>query len=957
MADELTSERWGRIGAILEELLDAATPEKREQRLETVARDDPQLAARLRSLLEAEARPGILDQPVGDYLPTLISELHRDGSSGSDAGESAQEPERFLPGTMIAGRYRIATRLGAGGMGEVFRADDLRLGQAVALKFLPVELSADADLNARLLNEIKLARQISHPNVCRIFDVGEDDGLLFCSMELVEGEDLASLLRRIGRLPREKAAQIARQLCSGLGAAHDRGILHRDLKPANVMLDDRGQVRITDFGLAGHAAELGRGRSTAGTPAYMAPEQLVGGGVTRKSDLYALGIVLYELFTGRRPYRSRSRAELLQLQHETTPPAPSSWVEGLDPAIEKAILQCLEADPANRPASALEVAAALPGADPLAAALAAGETPSPELVAAAGPSGLVRPRSAFVALALLLAALLLAPALVRRASVVGLVPWSKPAAALASDAEELLRDLGYEEPPVDRAWRFDQDSEYLDHLARADASSDRWRALEHPGQLGLRFVYRRASRFLLPASWSGRVVNLIPGGVSLWEEPAPEAGDVLVVTDLRGRLRYLRAVSIGAQSDSRSLPDHRVLFERAGLDLATFRPIEPVGALPVHAERRFAWQGRMDAGSELDTRVEAGFVGDRPVFFECVHPYRRASVQAGEEPGTAQDDLGLWPLGAFLWPLFLGSVIVVPGILALRNLRLGRGDRRGATRLAIALLLMRFVWWLLAGHHVADGWGELYSLLGGAAARCAYVAAAAWVVYVAVEPHARRLWPEILIGWSRLLEGRWSDPMVGRDVLFGSLIGVLTAPLHYLYFLIPRWMSWPEPPTPMTYPLWAFFAPSADPLLGASHAVAAAGSALMGAVWASMGGLAILILALGVVRRRWLALALVVLFTGLNHWAVGFSDQHWLGIVIGIFGSIVFSVSLVRFGLLAMVATIATTLVIWTTPLTDEPGSPHFGVSLFLLALMAAPSVYAAHSALGGLFAGQRRGA
>src|SRR5437762_2299506 len=157
---------------------------------------------------------------------------------------------RFAPGTLLEGRYRIVGRLGRGGMGEVYRADDLKLGQPVALKFLPESLAGDATRLARFLGEVRMARQVSHSSVCRVYDIGETDHLHFISMEYVDGEDLASLLRRIGRLPQDKAVVVARQICAGLSAAHEKGILHRDLKPANVMIDGRGHVRITDFGLA-----------------------------------------------------------------------------------------------------------------------------------------------------------------------------------------------------------------------------------------------------------------------------------------------------------------------------------------------------------------------------------------------------------------------------------------------------------------------------------------------------------------------------------------------------------------------------------------------------------------------------------------------------------------------------------------------------------------------------------
>src|SRR4051812_31613818 len=183
---------------------------------------------------------------------------------------------RFAPGTLLAGRFRIVAPLGRGGMGEVYRADDLKLGQTVALKFLPDELMHDPARLAQFHNEVRVARTISHRNVCRTYDIGDADGRPFLTMEYVDGEDLSSLLRRIGRFPQEKAVEVARQICAGVAAAHERGVLHRDLKPANVMIDGEGHVRLTDFGLAMAVTSGGDPRSgsdpniRAGTPGYMA---------------------------------------------------------------------------------------------------------------------------------------------------------------------------------------------------------------------------------------------------------------------------------------------------------------------------------------------------------------------------------------------------------------------------------------------------------------------------------------------------------------------------------------------------------------------------------------------------------------------------------------------------------------------------------------------------------------
>lgn len=201
-------------------------------------------------------------------------------SSHSASSSALLTAGRFLPGSLLADRYRIVALLGRGGMGEVYRADDLTLGQPVALKFLPEEAAENPGLLERFRGEVRISRKVSHPNVCRVYDVGEVDGQTFFTMEYVDGEDLASLLRRIGRLPNDKAIDIARQLCAGLAAAHAKGVLHRDLKPANIMLDGRGQAVITDFGLASLTDQAQGAEVRSGTPAYMAPEQLAGKEVT-----------------------------------------------------------------------------------------------------------------------------------------------------------------------------------------------------------------------------------------------------------------------------------------------------------------------------------------------------------------------------------------------------------------------------------------------------------------------------------------------------------------------------------------------------------------------------------------------------------------------------------------------------------------------------------------------------
>jgi serine/threonine-protein kinase len=380
---------------------------------------------------------------------TAAAGAARTTSQPSDS--SALGHGRFEPGTKLGTRWRIVGLLGRGGMGEVYRADDLELGQSVALKFLPERVAKSPTELARFRNEVRVARQIAHPNVARTYDIGEADGHVFLSMEYIDGEDLASVLRRMGRPSTDKALEISRQLCLGLAAAHDSGVLHRDLKPANVMIDGRGRVRITDFGLAGLAEELEGDRGFAGTPAYMAPEQLAGQPVSRRSDVYSLGLILYEIFTGKRVFETSNVAELKQLHASGSVTTPASLARDVDPAVERLVLACLERDPQQRPPSAYAVLGALPGADPLAAALAAGETPSPELVANAGQTGGLRPRVAVTMAVAILAIVALGIGF----GGTDLEVFDESPQVLSLRAAEVLEVAGIDEPPPYSAMGFD----------------------------------------------------------------------------------------------------------------------------------------------------------------------------------------------------------------------------------------------------------------------------------------------------------------------------------------------------------------------------------------------------------------------------------------------------------------------------------------------------------------------
>jgi serine/threonine-protein kinase len=683
-------------------------------------------------------------------------------SSGWLSSSGSIDHGRFAPGSLLDGRYRMIGLLGRGGMGEVYRADDLRLGQPVALKFLPENLQRDPVRLAQLHNEVRTARQVSHPNVCRVYDAGEAEGHLYLTMEYVDGEDLATSLRRIGRFPEDKGLAIARQLCAGLASAHERGVLHRDLKPANVMLDGAGNVRIMDFSLA-TAGDVETVR--AGTPVYMAPEQLQGREVTARSDIYALGLVLYELFTGRRAYTANSIADLVAQHESGAIVPPTEIVKTLDPAIERAILRCLMPDPAARPSSALTVSAALPGGDPLAAALAAGETPSPEMVAAAG--GETAALSSGRAVALVVTALVLLglnAALADRTLIMARVPFEKPRVVLIDRAAELRRTFGYTTPVLDSASGYYYEDSYLADARRRGAGADGWTELSRGRPSAVVFWSRFSPSLLVPYDETAEV--------STGEPPMLTPGMVRLDLDPAGRLVLFRAVPSQSDPPLGASVNWDLLFQAARLDPSSFTEIEPAVLPTTYADERRAWKGTIADVPGMSFTIEASGFRGRPTSFRVATS--REGGDGGNTPGTS-------PVVRAIGVLIVGALPIAAAFLARRNVRLGRGDSRGALRaagLAFAFAVCRYV---VAPAHV-NGLEEvdrMFGTLGNALFWCAVL----YVMYLALEPYVRRTWPRVLITWSRFIAWDVRDPLVGRDLILGSVAALfitLTGPAQVM---------------------------------------------------------------------------------------------------------------------------------------------------------------------------------
>ena len=833
----------------------------------------------------------------------------------------------FAPGTILVDRYRIVALLGRGGMGEVYRAEDLKLGNVVALKFLPASLQSDAASLAGFHAEVRNARQVSHPNVCRVYDIGEVNGQHFLTMEYIDGEDLASLLRRIGRLPADKALETAHQICAGLAAAHDCGLLHRDLKPANIMLDGRGRVRITDFGLALSNDDAMSRSETAGTPAYMAPEQIAKGQASVRSDIYSLGLVFYELFTGRLPYQASTLVEWRRAHQESAPRLPSSVVKDIDPVVEKAILRCLQKDPALRPSSVRQVAATFPGGDPLAAALAAGETPSPEMVAASGTSEGLRPAVAWVVLAGVIVSVMAVVLLSAQTMLYRRVPLEKPPEALAEHARDILQSFGYSEPPADTAMGFYEGRDFIRYIAEHDKSKMRWNNLETGA---LVFWYRGSPRPLAARYFSSDAP--IFGFVWTDDPPLDVSGMTLVKLNPLGRLTQLIAVppQVETPGGAASPADWARLFLAARLDPSKWSPAQSMWTPPVNNDARAAWTGSLAERPNIPMRIEAAAYRGKPVYFDLIGPWTRPERMQPYQP-TAGERASL-----VIFTIFLLSVPIVSAVLARRNLRLGRGDRRGASRLAAFVFAAWTVAWFFGAHHVPNfdevglfieflAWGFAWSGL-------------LWVLYIALEPYVRRRWPATLVSWSRLLAGGFQDPLVGRDVLAGCFLAPFTDALQRLAWFVFSWLGYPPPPPDSGSQWWQF--------LGARMIVADVSYALILGLFLWLASLFILFLLRALLRNEWAAaVAWVLLVTALAAAGSRFDPVAIVGILI--FSSLAVFVML-RFGLLALVANVVVFNILQNFPLTTQWSAWYSGIGLAGILLIAALALYGFYTSLGG---------
>jgi hypothetical protein len=521
--------------------------------------------------------------------------------------------------------------------------------------------------------------------------------------------------------------------------------------------------------------------------------------------------------------------------------------------------------------------------------------------------------------------------------------------ALTERAHTALRNLGYAEPPANEAVGYATDIDYLRYIDEHDRSPARWRALASSQPPALLFWHRHSPRRLMPIGGANIVTPLNP--------PPMRSGMVSLTLDQTGRLVSLLAVPVqvdtsqGAPNASTpaSAVDWTAVFAEAGLPIARFSPAEPRWIPPIFVDARAAWEGAYPDRPDVPIRIEAAAVRGRPAYFEIVAPWTRPRNEDAIQGNTSGERVALYGRTAMA-PLAIISAV----LLALRNLRLGRGDRRGALRLSMFLLAAGTV------SNVLET-GDLSVLTRGPTV-VFFVPAFVWLLYIALEPHLRRVWPETMIGWSRLLAGSVRDPLVGRDVLVGVLVAIGNALILGLHTLVRRWSG-----RPPQFPVGASSNPfdgmeaSSDLLLGGRYVLSRIiGSVMSIPVWVGIMLTFLLLFVLFVLLRR-RSFAMVTMILGLivtyavthggwllanapaDHFAPSFAD-------IALFAAVQTVVILVavRFGVLTMLVASFVSVLLTLVPIAIDSSVPYATSSRLIVATVIALAAYGWHTALAG---------
>ncbi|MCX6901951.1 MAG: protein kinase [Verrucomicrobia bacterium] len=649
-------------------------------------------------------------------------------------------------------------------------------------------------------------------------------------------------------------------------------------------------MRITDFGIAAFTGQIQGKEVRAGTPSHMAPEQLAGTEVTVRSDLYSLGLVLYELFTGKKAIDGTSLTQIERAHQRGTPPTPANHVRDLDPQVERIILRCLEPDPKNRPRSAMAVAAALPGTNLIAEAIAAGDTPSPELLAEAGESGALRPWVAIACWIGVVAALAGAFVIKDRTSLLRFIPALKPPEVLAERAEQIIQRLAYTNAPADKAFWFREEYGPLSYLTNLPAAVDRLKQLASGKPAPVVFRYRSSPREMKPVEAPFDIHSRVSDSQPSFTEPGMRRATL----DPQGRLLGFSIVPgrSHAPGDSSKEADWSVPFAEAELAMTNFTPVAVNRTPEFYCDRVAAWTGAYPGWPGQTLRVEAGSVAGKPVFFSLIGPWRGAPV---ETPSRSNADRPLL-IDRVVWIGFLSMIVLVVAAafyLARRNLLTGRGDRIGARRLGLFVFALGMGEFLCRAH--SPGYHSVFSSLViqmGAGF-------GAWILYLSIEPYARRYWPHTVVSWSRLWSGRWRDPSVGRDVLIGCLAGLAWLLLLQAVEFAPKSWTGRDPSDP-------YLTGNLDLFLGGRHVV----GHILGNYGLGLAGFSLIyflffLLVRILVRRDWIMYWVSLAGHGAFYSAALIYSEppaswlHWIALLTL---AAILAIVPVRFGLLAFVA-------------------------------------------------------
>jgi hypothetical protein len=592
------------------------------------------------------------------------------------------------------------------------------------------------------------------------------------------------------------------------------------------------------------------------------------------------------------------------------------------------IQRCLERDPAKRPATAIQVAAALPGGDPLAAALAAGETPSPAMVAASGEKEGLRPAIAWACMVLILVGLAALAALSNRMSVVNLTPLPLAPEVLAQKARELTQTVGYGQG-VDTSYGFGRYSGFVTHIDDTDKSVHRWDQLRSGGAPPvILFWYRESPQYMQNSDFTWT-----PGAFPE-QPPARISGMVQEFFTPEGRLTEFLGVPPQLEKPedaavSAPAPDWGPLFAAAKLDPKNFQPTTPLWSALVASDTRAAWLGTWPGRPDLPLRLEGQAFRGKVVFFGTYFSWDTPERQRGDTRSTNDKVQGAIGLGIFL--LIVGMGIV----LARGNIRAGRSDWKGAARLAIFTFLLALVAMSFFAHHIpTDGELSLIIMMCGWAL---VGSALVWLMYVALEPHVRKRWPTSLVSWSRVWGGEILDPVVGRDVLLGVAFAVLWAVIADVGNLLPGWMG----KTPS--------APDSNLdfiILGGIHYTI--GDILLNLTLYIFGSLAlffIFFLVRLLLRNQWLAVAAVVALFGLPALFTEHAALHAVENML-VFGTAL--LLLVRFGLLALLVALCVNNVLQAYPLTAHLSEWYAQPTIIVFVMVTALAVFGFYTSTAG---------